>query len=177
MRETGTYQADGDDFQVIRRLTDEQMLAANTILCWRNVTRHKLNAKMRDLLGYTLPYPQAGETVLCLKNSRQHGVFNGVTYELARNFEPEETSIHLLMDGVEIEVPQCVFVERGGSIDDYDDDEFVSAFDYGYALTVHKAQGSEWDKVLLIDENHRHERRRWAYTGITRAAKSIVVQG
>ena len=32
-------------------------------------------------------------------------------------------------------------------------------------------------RVLLIDENHKHERRRWLYTGLTRAAKSIIVQG
>ena len=48
------------------------MMAADTILCWRNVTRHKVNARMRSLLGYNLPYPQAGEPVLCLKNSHQH---------------------------------------------------------------------------------------------------------
>jgi ATP-dependent exoDNAse (exonuclease V) alpha subunit len=77
----------------------------------------------------------------------------------------------------EVEVPNCVFVEKGGSLDDYDDDDFTSAFDFGYCLTVHKSQGSEWDKVLLIDENHKHERRRWLYAGLTRAAKSIIVQG
>jgi ATP-dependent exoDNAse (exonuclease V) alpha subunit len=77
----------------------------------------------------------------------------------------------------EVEVPKCVFVENGGSLDDYDDDDFTSAFDFGYCLTVHKSQGSEWDKVLLIDENHKVERRRWLYTGLTRAAKSIIVQG
>ena len=68
-----------------------------------------------------------------------------------------------------------MFVD-GGTIDDYDDDEFVSAFDYGHCLTVHKSQGSEWNRVLLIDENHKYDRRKWAYTGITRAAKSIIVQ-
>jgi exodeoxyribonuclease-5 len=176
VRETGRYEADGDEFQVVRKATDEEMMAADAILCWRNVTRHKINTRMRQLLGFHLPYPMIGETVLCLKNSHQYGIFNGVTYELARSFEPDDGAICLLIDGVEVEVPKCVFVEKGGSLDDYDDDDFTSAFDYGYALTVHKAQGSEWDKVLLIDENHKHDRRRWAYTAITRAAKSIIVQ-
>jgi hypothetical protein len=71
------------------------------------------------------------------------------------------------MDGVQVEVPKCAFVEKGGSLDDYDDDDFTSAFDFGYCLTVHKSQGSEWNKVLLIDENHKHERRRWLYTGVS----------
>ena len=65
----------------------------------------------------------------------------------------------------------------GGSLDDYDVDSFASAFDYGYALTVHKSQGSEFDRVVRFDENHKHERQKWVYTGLTRAAKQIIVQG
>jgi exodeoxyribonuclease-5 len=50
-------------------------------------------------------------------------------------------------------------------------------FDYGYALTVHKAQGSQWDHVVLFDESwaFRENRERWLYTGVTRAAKSLTV--
>ena len=50
-------------------------------------------------------------------------------------------------------------------------------FDYGYALTVHKAQGSQWDSVILFDESHAfHDHRaRWLYTGLTRAAKRLTV--
>ena len=92
VRDGGAYQPDTADFQVVRKAGDEQMMAADTILCWRNVTRHKVNARMRSLLGYNLPYPQAGEPVLCLKNAHRYGIFNGVTYELARNFEPDDES-------------------------------------------------------------------------------------
>jgi exodeoxyribonuclease-5 len=50
-------------------------------------------------------------------------------------------------------------------------------FDFGYALTVHKAQGSQWDHVVLFDESwaFRENRERWLYTGVTRAAKSLTV--
>ncbi len=50
-------------------------------------------------------------------------------------------------------------------------------FTYGYALTVHKAQGSQWDKVTLFDESYafREHRARWLYTGLTRAAQAITV--
>ena len=58
------------------------MMGADVILCWRNVTRHKINARMRPFLAFHLPYPMVGETVLCLKNSHQHGMFNGVTMSL-----------------------------------------------------------------------------------------------
>ena len=49
----------------------------------------------------------------------------------------------------------------------------IDEFDYGYALTVHKAQGSQWDRVVLFDESYafREHRGRWLYTGLTRAAQ------
>ncbi len=48
---------------------------------------------------------------------------------------------------------------------------------YGYALTVHKAQGSQWDDVVLFDESwaFREHGARWLYTGITRAAETLTV--
>jgi len=50
-------------------------------------------------------------------------------------------------------------------------------FDYGYALTVHKAQGSQWNAVVLFDESFafREHRNRWLYTGITRAARRLTL--
>jgi len=50
-------------------------------------------------------------------------------------------------------------------------------FDFGYVMTVHKAQGSQWDEVVLFDESYafREHRARWLYTGLTRAAKRLTV--
>jgi len=50
-------------------------------------------------------------------------------------------------------------------------------FDYGYVLTVHKAQGSQWDDVVLFDESFAFPdtRERWLYTGITRAVRRLTV--
>jgi hypothetical protein len=102
-----------------------------------------------------------------LKAQTVHSLF----YKLVDKGVDEQTGKRIL-----VAIPDCVFV-NGGTIDDYDDDDFTSALDYGWCLTVHKSQGSEWDKVLLIDENHKYDRRRLADTGISRAAKSIIVQG
>ena len=51
-------------------------------------------------------------------------------------------------------------------------------FAYGYAITCHKAQGSEWDKVLVIEEQFpfdKEEHARWLYTACTRASKKLVL--
>jgi ATP-dependent exoDNAse (exonuclease V) alpha subunit len=51
-------------------------------------------------------------------------------------------------------------------------------FDFAYAITCHKAQGSEWDKVLVIEERfpfNRIEHARWLYTAATRASEKLVL--
>ena len=51
-------------------------------------------------------------------------------------------------------------------------------FTYGYAITCHKSQGSEWDNVLVIEEEFpfdKEEHKRWLYTACTRASKKLVI--
>ena len=51
-------------------------------------------------------------------------------------------------------------------------------FTFGYAITCHKAQGSEWNKVLVIEETFpfdKKEHTRWLYTACTRAAEKLVL--
>lgn len=51
-------------------------------------------------------------------------------------------------------------------------------FAYAYAITCHKAQGSEWDKVLVIEERFpfdKNEHARWLYTAVTRASDKVVL--
>ena len=50
-----------------------------------------------------------------------------------------------------------------------------SLWDYAYAITAHKAQGSEYDDVIVIDQGRMTERARWMYTALTRAKKRLVV--
>ncbi len=51
-------------------------------------------------------------------------------------------------------------------------------FTYAYAITVHKAQGSEWDNIVVLEENFpfdKEEHKRWLYTACTRASKKLVL--
>ena len=57
-------------------------------------------------------------------------------------------------------------------------DKIPNQFTYGYAITCHKSQGSEWDNVLVIEEGFpfdKEEHKRWLYTACTRAAKKLVI--
>ena len=51
-------------------------------------------------------------------------------------------------------------------------------FTYGYAITCHKAQGSQWEKVLIVEEGFpfdKTEHARWLYTALTRAEEKAVI--
>ena len=56
-------------------------------------------------------------------------------------------------------------------------DEPVCRFEYAYAITCHKAQGSEFDYVIVFDESWAfgEERRRWLYTAVTRAKEKLII--
>ena len=57
-------------------------------------------------------------------------------------------------------------------------DKIPNQFTYGYAITCHKSQGSEWDNVLVIEEGfpfEKEEHKQWLYTAATRAAKKLVI--
>tara|TARA_X000001036_G_scaffold364358_1_gene348537 strand:+ start:10064 stop:12145 length:2082 start_codon:yes stop_codon:yes gene_type:complete len=60
----------------------------------------------------------------------------------------------------------------------YENDPFLNSLkvSYGYALTTHKAQGGEWEKIIAdFESNLSHKDTRWAYTSITRAKKTIFM--
>ena len=52
-------------------------------------------------------------------------------------------------------------------------------FDFGYAMSVHKSQGAEWEKVILFEQ--RTQRwddeyyARWLYTAVTRAKSKLFI--
>jgi len=171
------YRADTDAFRVQRHVERDDIVAADVILCWRNTTRRNLNALKRAHLGLAGP-PQPGEPIMCLRNDHEMGVLNGATYEF-RGIDRDERYGGLRISLVN-ERDECVTM-RGAWFEDLDEtnrrlDDSVG-FTWSYAATVHKAQGSEYPFVILVDEYSRQdERARWLYTAVTRASERILVQ-
>jgi exodeoxyribonuclease-5 len=172
--------------QVVTRdeLDPERVLKADQVLVGRNVTRRAYNARMRERRGFADPLPVAGDKLVCLRNNRRKGLFNGGLWLIKERPRPRRQILrmHLMPDEdvtsrvVKVSVrPECF----NGTIEQLDwplrkkHDEF----DFGYVLTVHKAQGSQWDDVVLFDESFAFpdSRERWLYTGVTRAAKRLTV--
>lgn len=180
--EPGTY---GESRVIRRREIDAAtVMAADQVLVGLNKTRRLYNTRLRELNGYRDPMPAAGEKLVCLRNDKTKGLLNGsiwtilalrgirndfVRMDVAAEDDPRrravEVAVHkTFFEGAEEDIP---FVLRRES------DEFT----YGYALTVHKAQGSQWDDLVLFDESYafREHRSRWLYTGLTRAAERVTV--
>ena len=175
------------DSRVIRRSEIEapRVMQADQVLVGTNRTRRAYNGRMRTLLGHAGPRPELGEKLVCLRNDKKKGLLNGGIWtvaavhpdrgaKIALSVRPEDEEgrrkavrvgvLPAFFEGREEEIP---FPQRRGS----------DQFDFGYALTVHKAQGSQWDDVVLFDESFafREHGARWLYTGLTRAAETITV--
>ena len=166
----------------------QRVLEADQVLVGRNATRRAYNMRMRERRGFTDPMPEAGDKLVCLRNNRKKGLFNGGLWTVKERGQRKGgtktgiMSLRLLPDdetatrGVKVSVrPECFT----GGIEqlDWSRRKPYDEFDYGYVLTVHKAQGSQWDDVVLFDESFAFQdsRERWLYTGITRAAKRLTV--
>ena len=65
--------------QVVRRadLDPKRVLDADQVLVGRNVTRRAYNARLRERRGFTEALPMAGDKLVCLRNNRRKGLFNG----------------------------------------------------------------------------------------------------
>ena len=164
----------------------DMVLEADQVLVGTNRTRRRYNQRLRELKGFDQAFPQAGDKLVCLRNDPAKALLNGSLWQvMTSSKETVKPGINLLIR------PEDDDMDRGSAkikllksaFDDpdlevpwqtkkrYDD------FDYGYALTVHKAQGSQWNSVVLFDESYafRESRERWLYTAITRAAERLVI--
>lgn len=160
------------------------MRRADVILVGGNKTRVSMNRWARKVRGFRGNLPQVGETVICLRNNRDARVFNGMTGKvLACEHTPGAYQGRISIetdDGLREDLP---FVpEQFGAAKTLSDPRLMrrnapTLWAFGYALTVHKAQGSEWDNVVVIDELNdgwAFDAKRWRYTAATRAAKNLA---
>ncbi|TGP28251.1 ATP-binding protein [Mesorhizobium sp. M2D.F.Ca.ET.232.01.1.1] len=177
--------------EVIRRaaLTQEHVMQAGQVLVGLNKTRTSYNTRMREILGRASDMPEPDDQLVCLKNDRNKGIFNGGLWKVVEMLKRRRghlndhcVRMHVASldfestTPVDIRVRREFFLGQGNEVP-WKELSGLQQFDYGYALTVHKAQGSQWETVCLFDEssNFSTDRARWLYTGLTRAAEKITV--
>lgn len=157
------------------------------ILCGYNKTRIRLNNFIRTSKGFESPTPSSGDQVICLRNNHKKNVFNGMIGTIV-NIEKEDEewySAEIAMDGEEENYQGLISVAQFNSDTALNFSDKRSKimqgdlFDFGYALTVHKAQGSQAKRVILFEERFKQMDdeawKRWLYTAVTRAEEELYI--
>ncbi len=160
------------------------------ILCGYNNTRIKLNNYLRTLLGYESPLPQAGDRVICLRNRQQYAIFNGMlgTLQTINSKDDNFYEVKIMFDDDDQIFEGLAVKKQFGSSTAMNFGKETRAltmhgelFDFAYALTVHKAQGSQASRVILFEERFKQmsdlDWRRWLYTAVTRAEDELIILG
>lgn len=162
------------------KLTVENYLEVDQIICAFNKTRVGINAKVREALGFS-GLLNVGERVMCLKNNKQLHLFNGMQGTVAALYEDDRTGRKLmdfesndtLYTGIWYDTRQ--FGKEKPDTSDYIGRDNPNPFDYAYCITCHKAQGDEWNKVLVIEQKcDKWDHKRWTYTAASRAKERVV---
>ena len=178
-------QEDGQEVEEILRNCNQDWL----VLCGFNKSRIRLNQFIRSANEQNSDEPIKGDRVICLRNNHAKEVCNGMLGTIVSIGEKNRKwyKSEIEMDGEEKNYKGAILKEQFGQerTISYTGERYKTLggdlFDWGYALTVHKAQGSQSPKVLLFEERfgmmNDLEWCRWLYTGVTRAEKELVVVG
>jgi exodeoxyribonuclease-5 len=161
------------------------VMDADQIICGRNQTRRTFNTRMRQLHGIKSHSPTPGEKLICLKNNRKKGLLNGGMWTVRSANRPTPLGIVRMkvgsmdeadMQDIDVETP-IEFFEGTEDKLGWQEKKRIDEFTFGYAITCHKSQGSQWDDVVVFDESaaFRDDAPRWLYTAVTRAAEKVQV--
>lgn len=186
---------------VLRESLSEPTLDV-AIVCWKHATRVKINRAIRTMLGYDGMLPKKGEPVMALHNYPP--VYNGMRGVLTRDVDQPYPGMWWLMranidfpdDAMSVNEDLCRdqfhrMPSKGGQAKFGSVDELKAAkmpvdsmgaagrlYDFAYAATIHKMQGSSFDHVIVcVDwpETGSDESRRMAYTAATRASRRLTI--
>lgn len=180
----GTFEYEEVSRNLLENYTNDTL-----ILCGYNSTRNKINQYVRNALGFYLSEPQTGDRVICLRNNHEKGIYNGMlgTINNIGSLDEKWYQAEINMDELDKPYFGKIFKPQFNSPEPFNftKDRIKAGggdlFDFGYALTVHKAQGSQSARVVLFEERFKQmdekQWKRWLYTGVTRAEEELYVFG
>lgn len=188
----------GSEVEVLDRVHDTatyDMTREAQVITGTNKKRWNITQRTRGMLGFRATGPCAGEPLIMCRNSRLHPeLVNGAFVRCMKDTgNLEDGRVSFLLDiedengtAYKLNILQAIFEEhylkvKGGFTGHkkavFDARKFNEHADWGHVITCHKAQGSQWDDVILHDESgvFSEDAAKWLYTGITRAAKKLTV--
>jgi exodeoxyribonuclease V len=126
-------------------------------ICATNNGCLAFNREIRKVMYREKPI-ECGERIMCIRNNQNYDIANGQIFTVLGG------------DGGTVKtecgkVFHCTFDTKHKG-------QNKVVIDYGYAITCHKAQGSEWPSVCVIEEIPSVTS--WRYTAATRAMNKLV---
>jgi len=179
----------GDSSHIPKKDFRPNMLDGDVqLIVGMNKTRRIYNRIIRDRKDFSGVIPQKGETLICLKNDYDYGLFNGLAVTVDKvisDSDPVKLSIKSEEHTNPFIVPMArdYFTEyvRPGTLNlvELYKIKDLTHFDFGYAITCHKALGSQWPEVCVYYDGmysgDKTLQRRWLYTGVTRAENRVML--
>jgi exodeoxyribonuclease-5 len=165
------------------------------VICGTHKKRWRLTDQIRKEMGLSATGPMKDEPLLVCKNSRNIAdLVNGTLVwnltdigdlrdglaKFAIDIEDEETGRTHKIQAVQSLFEEHVVKQRNAhscrSEYMYKAKKECEHLDFGYVLTCHKSQGSQWDNVIVHDESgaFREDAFKWAYTAVTRASQELI---
>jgi exodeoxyribonuclease-5 len=169
------FGSNGNTLQVLGRgsATTDLLKTADQVIAPYNSSRCEHNRKIKKALSGVDDELREGDRIICLRNDHAAGLFNGQQGTVTRVDEERETLDFEDDDGQRFAdvwydesqfYAEKYFHKRGGA----------HPFDFAYVITCHKAQGSEWAHVVVLDQGWKDEYPRWAYTAASRASERLT---
>ena len=177
----GTY---GDSIIAAEINSMTELVEYDQVIVGRNTTRKMLNDTIRGMIGRESILPVSGDRLICLKNDKKMGILNGEMFHVVSLPKAKVTSDYTRYSIIDVDTGDKRVTPRvhnscfdGTPKPDWQQLKGTQEFDYGYAITAHKSQGSQWNNVVIFDESwcFREDANRWLYTAITRAQNKILV--
>ncbi len=155
-------------------VNNDHLVGMDQIICAFNKFRVGTNKTVRNLLKFEDELLMPGERIMCLRNNKNIGLFNGmqgtvksVDLEHCRmDFQwDEQTFPNLWFDDSQFHREKPDFAWGRDT---------PHPFEYAYCITAHKSQGDEWQKVMVYEQIcDKWDHKRWAYTSASRAKEKL----
>ena len=123
-----------------------------------------------------------------MKNNKQANIplyngSHGTVRHMVKRRHAEYGNAVVEMDGLQEDMFRGKMSYRAFAqekIDAFSMPQSQEVFDYGYVITAHKSQGSEFRRVMVVEEGKHiwaENWNRWLYTAVTRSQSDLLIVG
>ena len=176
-------------------INDNMIAQSDIVICGKNTTRDNINNHIRhDMFGFTNPTPNLGERLVCRKNNWQiesgginltNGLvgncitmigpdsFNQKDVTFKMSFKPD--IIDSYFKDIDVDLRYMTSDKKGRDALLETNFSKGNKFEFGYAITTHMSQGSEFNRGMYFEEYlNKNINRNLHYVGITRFKQHCI---